>query len=699
MSKAKQNVVAVPSESSRLPVRVTSTLVDRWEGTSTTEIIWGSQPNLKYVGECSLNKSVRKSVSKFFVSRQAGAVMRNMITGQFFRPAETAFTKAEYHSALSNVESSPVAVGMIMELTLPALVKLGLISAAIDYSRQIDYDFSAVTIDAIKTNVLVYQIVEAAKAGQLKIEGKDRLSKSVFAEMVGDAFRDIGYALEGMTDLSEVIDDLVLGVRAHIDYTFAIDPTAASVPTEWRNNRLVAELATNLVFVRAALSLPVGANMRLKSDMWKLEKFAPVVMSAIKSSDRFAWVSKEEALATLQIAKIRDIEGRPVSAVIGRSVQVVPVAQAVMAVEDVAMQHAFNITATKDRIAEAIQIAYGKATFSLLDGAQMLADNVREYVEAGWRTNKQVYMVDTRSGMTKEDVALLLADVLHVEVENGKVKAAAVLEGVAEGVIESGVVEWNPVWWYSVDTREKSLRVWNGRHLGDSIITSSADEVVLAADEREARASLPARQQLLSPQAFNTRLMSFDTDKVMSVEKRFSFSVAIAGVSMKGSFNATDFASLRSSTYTKVTKPFFNEEVVRGLQLAYVQCQDVDGTIDSSGADDWEHGKVEKQVSAYVRRRYARMLLRLAQQLDAAFRHEVQQVMIERAVHSGDLKGSAADQYRSKLGQKSFMAYCDVVALLFFLHVQGIDRGVWTDIASSKEMAETCMEFGSDRNM
>lgn len=702
MSKTTKNV-AIPSETNRLPVRVASTLVDNYAGTSITEIIWGSVPNLKYINDCfsADDKATRKETSKFFVSRAIAPVLRNMIPGTFFRPSETAFTKEEYFSALSRQVKNRHACGVIMDLTLPALISVGLISKTIDYSRQLEYGFKAVTLLAIKNDVMVFQATEAAKAAKLSVNGKDRVSKSVFAEAVAEAFYDIGIAIEGMTDMSDIVDDMVLGVRAHIDYTFTIEPRAASVPVEWRQHRIVAELATNLVFVRAALQLPTDGKGRLKCDSFKLEKYAPVVMSALKSSDRYAWVSKEVALSTFEITKVRNVEGKPVSAVIGRNVEVMPVGQAVMSVPDVAMEEAVSITATKDRIAEAVQLAYGKARFNLIDGTQMLADNIREYVDAGWVGSKRVYMVDTRSGMTIPDIAALLADTLYVTVEGGKVKVEASVVSAQKAGVEAddGEVEWNPEWWYSIPTQEKSLRVWFGRHLGDQVFTSSADEVVLAGPEREARAMLPARQQLLSPQAFNTRLVSFDESRLISVEKRFSFSVAVGGISMQGAFKATDFASLRSSEYTSMTKPFFNEEVISGLQSAYAYCKDIDGVIDSSGANDWEHGAIDKELSKHIRNRYARTLLRTAQQLDPAFRHEVQQVMIERAVHKGDLKGSEADLYRSKLGQRSFMAYVDVVSLLFFLHVQGIEAEIWKEIASSPEMGRMCMDFGSDRHM
>ncbi|UNI73396.1 major structural protein [Pseudomonas phage ER16] len=76
--------------------------------------------------------------------------------------------------------------------------------------------------------------------------------------------RQIGLTLHELTDLSNVVEDMVLGVRASLDPLFSIDSDSVSVPHEWRNNRIVEELSHNLVFVKAALALPVGERLRLK---------------------------------------------------------------------------------------------------------------------------------------------------------------------------------------------------------------------------------------------------------------------------------------------------------------------------------------------------------------------------------------------------------------------------------------------------
>lgn len=693
---------SVPSAPSRLSVTIASTLVDMNEGLSTTEIIWGATPNLKYLGQALSDETVRSAVSEFFLNRHIGETLRNLITVQFIRPHETAFTKHDLFSALTKTVTDAKVCGAIMELVLPAMIKIGFISAAINYSRQLDYGFGEVSVRDIANEVLVFQAAEAAKTGVLKFEGKDRVSKTVFAEAVADSFRDVGLAIEEMMDMSGIVDDFVLGVRAHLDPQFIIDKSSASVPAEWRNHRVVAELATNLVFVKAAMGLPTGQALRLKTEMYNLEKYASAVMSTIKSSDRYRWVSKEEAIASYSITKIRDIGGRPVTAVVGRNAEVQAVGQAVFAIPDVSMPNAQNINATKDRIAESIQLAYGKASFSLIDGAEMMADNLRDYVESGWKGSRAVYVADTSNGLSVQDLAVLLADVLHVTVSNGQVVIDPKVVGAVETSEEEkpeGVVTWAPRWWYTIMTNEKSLRVWSGQHLGDRIITEDPAEVILACNEREARTALPARQQLLSPQAFNTRLLSFNQNRMISVSARFSFSVTIAGLAMRGALRALDFASLRSSVHTALVKPHFNDEVIRGLQQVFSKCADIDNMIQkSSAANDWEHGKIDKDVSRFVRARYARRLLNLAQKLDPAFRHEVQQVMIERAVHSNALKGSDADLMRARMQQKSFMAYCDVVALLFFLHLQGIDHTEFTSISTSKEMTEVCMEHGSDRS-
>nr|UQT02512.1 P1 [Red mite associated cystovirus] len=693
---------AVPSLESRVAIHITSTIDDRYAGTSTTEVVWANTVNTKFFGRAVIDEVIRLEVADFFVERRLFTVLKKMIPVAFFKPGETAFTKDDLYEAVSASGNGPIACGAIMELILPSFIKLGMVSDAIAYSRQMTYGFKTPTVRMVRDEVLTYQTVEATKAIKIAVEGKDRVSRSVFAELVAEQMRQIGLTLHELTDLSNVVEDMVLGVRAHLDPLFSIDSSAASVPHEWRKNRIIEELAHNLVFVKAALALPVGERLRLKTAVWQLDKWAPVVMTALKSSERYVWQSKDGALNTVSVRKARDVKGTVVGAVVGRNIEVQPVAQAVFAVADVGMADAHNISATKDRLAESVQAAYGKATFNLLQGADMVLANLRDYAEAGWKSGASVYIIDVSEGsaLTATDIALLTAERVYVTVSSG----AIVVDKLTQDAIDAGLTDidevWSPAWWFSVPTTERSMNVWSGTHMGDEIITSDPAEVILAGPERDARAKVPARQQLLSAAAFNTRLLDFDNNILVAVDERFSFSIEIGGLKLQGKMAASDFASLRSGPHISLVKPFFNAEVIDGLEKAYTIAHDMNDKVAKSGDEDWEHNKANAEIVRFIKRRHAREMLLLAQQLSPAFRSEVQQVMIEQSLNSKNNTLSASDSelFRAQMHQKAFGAYCDLMALRFFLMIQGIDVSMWEKIMTSTDMGEVCLEFGSDRS-
>lgn len=691
MNKTTQSV---PSESCRLAVAVNTTLIDRYEGLSTTEIVWARVANNKFVKQILVNEEVKELVADFFVKRQISVVMKKLVRTTMFKPSETAFTKDDFFAALSEVVGDDRAVGVINELCLPPLIDLGLISDAIQYSMQMRYGFDRVDISDIRDDVTMYNVVEEVKKVSVKLDKSSKVSVSVFAEAVGEAMRPVGLAIYEIVDMGGVVDDIVKGVRAHIDPTQSISDKGGVVPHDWRNHKVVAELASNLVFVRAALSYPADASLALTTDSWKLDKWASVVLTAIKSSERYQWISKAEALRHYSLRKVRNLSGVPVSAVVARWVEAAPVAQSVFAVEDISMSGAYNISPTKDRISDAVQKAYGKAKFSLLEGADLLKNNLEDYVQAGWNGASSVYVVDASgNSMTLSDIAVLLADQLYVGITNGEIE-------VARGSIIDGETSpaWDPAWWFVKHTTEQGLKVWSGHHLGTQIITNDPAEVVLASEDRDARDAVPARPQLLSAAAFNTRLITFSEDVVKKVDSRFSFEVEAAGSRVAGSFRAVDFASLRSGMHTCLVMPHYNAEVVKGLEDTHKRVSELNDKVSLSSEDDWLGNKVDQQVLTFIRRRQARELLALAQQLDASFRNEVHSTVVERAIAAGNIKGSDADLFRARLGQKSFAAVADLLALRFFLFIQGIETEFWNELMSQDVVSSVCMEMGSDRD-
>lgn len=695
---------SVPNETTRIQISVMHNIRDRWEGMSVTEMVWGSEPNSNFVTEALASGDVREEVARFFVSRGIVNVLGSMIPTVMLKPAETAYTKAQFAAAIASTGMSSESVAVTVELCLPTFIKMGLVSDNIKYSRQMRYGFNRVTVSNIRHDVAMFQVIQAVKAVNVAgVNPTEKVSVTVFAESVAEAMRSIGLALYEIIDLSQVVDDIVRGVRAHLDPTLSVGELVGTVPADWRNNRVVSELAQNLVFARAALSLPPGYVIAPASDSWKLEKWAPVVLAAIKSSARYAWIGRAEYLRHHSLRKVRNIKGRVVTAVLSRRVEVQPVAQAVLAIEDVSLPGSYNITATKDRIAEVVQAAYGSATFSTEIGADLIASSLTDGIQMGWLGNSAGYVVDAEgSGGHMGDVAVMLADRLYVPVESNEDGTSVVLSSssAALAASKSGLSEelWEPMWWYAVRTKEASMDVWSGQHLGSEIVTSDPVEVLMAVEEFEAKDALAARPQMLSSAAFNTRVVDFDDRTIQKVDTRYSFRVNIMSVEVSGNFRAIDFSSLRSGVHTSLVLPHFNEGVVHGLQSAFSAAQELLEKMASSDESQWAHDmRPNAAFFEHVRHRLARELLKIAQKLSPAFRKEVHMTMIERALSHSQTTGSEANILRAQLTQKTFAAYADVIALHFFLFLQGIEMSSWKSIIESDEMIGVCMEMGSDR--
>lgn len=701
-----KNSRTVPSEAARLKIVIQSTIHDRFWGLSTSEQIWGEAPNKRMIEEDLADALVRRQVAEFFVSRALAPILVEMIGVRMVRPAETIFTKSDVVSAVSKRLESGEASRVVLEFLIPAMIKIGMVSSNIDYASQVSYGFDRVTVESIRKNVTTYNVIEAYNGIKLNIDPKMQLSTAVFAETLAEAMRPIGIAMFEMVDLSGVVDDIVRGVRAYLDPTYNARGVQGSVPNSWRSHTVVAELATNLVFVREALSMPENSSLSLQTDEWKLSQWAPVVLAAIKSSERYSIVSKSQALQNYELRKVRDIRDVPVSTVVVRNLVTQPVAQSVFALKDAVVSHAYNINATRDRIAEVIQMAYGKADFSTVDGAQIVVDNLRDYVDQGWTGQKAVYMIDvTESAESITDLAIFLSEHVYVEFVDGKISVSPSTQRILEAndeLEEALPVSqlWDPQWYFYVPTKEKGYRPWSGQHLGSVVVTSDTAEVFLAADELDSSTPVPVRPQLLSSVAFGSRLVGTNIKDmlVMSPGARYVFNVNAAGLEINGALKASDFASLRSGSNTCLVKPHFNSEVVKGLQGAYSLANSI--TTAAKRKTNWsEQGRATDETFALVENRAARMLLQQAQQLSPAFRQEVHEMMVEKALIQNRKTGSEADLFRSRLVQKTFGAVADLVALSFFLYLQGIDCEVWNEMIKSSVVQRTCGEFGTDRDL
>jgi len=682
------NAVVAREESGQIPVVIMSDIIDRWEGLSQTFEVWGDVPSTRYVAKVLAEDDDRIRVANFFISREFAAIFKGMVKTTSVKPSDCLLTKTDVYSAL-HAKLSVDQAGVVMELILPTLIDLGIVSGNMKYSKHMRYGFDAVSTNAVRNDVAVYQVMQAVKATRASgIDRSIKYSVSALAELLAENFRKIGLELYEINDLAVVVGDMIRGVRANIDRTLSDGVLTGSVSSDWRNSRVVDELSKNLVFVKAAMALPPRSSVNLVCEGWKLEKWGPIILAALQSSERYAWVSKAESLRTFGLRKIRDVKGQVKAALVFRSAKVQPVAQAVFSLEDSLMAGSFNINATKDRVAEVIQAAYGNATFDTVMGADLLHSVLTDAIEAGWMHDRTVS--ELHLGADETDLCCMLADRLYVELPN---PADYVL-------IDKDVpdYEYTPKWWYVVETDEKSLDVFSGVHRGTEVYSDDRNTILMAAREFEPLDSVNPKPQLLGPAAFNTRVVAFDDRILKSVKSRFTFDVTINNVSMRGAFRPENFASMRTGDMTSLVMPHYNELVIFALRSSFEKANELIERMSSSTDDSWSVRKPGDEFFSLLQRRVARALLALAQQLSPNFRKDVNSAIIDRSISSvKDISIGDAEIMRSKLSQRAYAACADVLSLQFFFFLQGIPEEIWVEMSNNTEMVKTYLEVGTDR--
>lgn len=700
----KASGVALPEASRRIKLRINSDIRDLKEGRSETVSIWGQAPQMDYVSQALADRGLREEVTDFFLQRRIASVIEAMIPTFYFKPKENTFSKPELYESFRASGVGEVATQVLMELLCGPLTKIGILSSNGDRSVQLQYPFRRVTTEDLAHEINVQQVESTLGNLNLSaIESDARQTRKTFADRLGDVLRPIGVRLLDAAELSSVMDDFISCTRAHIAPYGLSDADIDAIPKEWREHASIADFATCLPFVRAALRLPSRKALTLRNEGRTLDQWIRIIVNYLRDSRRYKWLGREAMLRHHTTRHVRDMRQQIQSVVVFRNVKTQAVAQAVVAIEDVGSQNVGGmfITATKDRLADSIQAAYSQADFSTEDGARAYLEMARDIVGIGYRMPTDAILVDAvGDGASIADIAALLSDNLEIEVD-GEGAVVASDEAIAEAAArdeELNANTWDPKWWYTVATIEANLDVRSGRHYGDHVVTCDPIEALKAHAELTSIEAYPAQPQQLGPNAFLSTLVGFKEGNLVPLDSKFKFAVPFAGRNVSGAFMAQDFATLRSARLSKVVRPHFNAAVIMAQSAAYGAASNLLIELKSAGREDWATGvKPEESIFASLQRRLCVRLLKLSQSLSPAFRAEVQEAMVGRALAMDEVTTEDLVVQRAQLMQQSFTAIADVVALMFFLHIQGIHAAAWDELITSDVMAAVCLDYGSDR--
>lgn len=681
----------VPDPANRILVNVASNIIDRFEGQTDTWTVWAAQTNKEYVARALAVSDVLNATGEFLVNRSLAASIERLVPTPTFKPNECLFTKPQVFTAISAMVESPIVAQVLSEMLIPFFIKIGMVSNTGRFAQQIQYPFGKVETDDIAREVAMVQAFSALDNIRMsEIDLNTKQSRSVFGAAVAEAFRPVGLELLNIDSLNSVVSDIVIGVRAVLTPPGSSGSSVVEVPSSWAKNPMVCDFAQCLPFVNAALRLSSSVPLRLSNEGRDLEPQLRLITQVLRDSPRYHWLNASEAMRHYTHLKIRDVRDNPLTSILFRSLKAIPLAQTVIAVADTTLNYAgvMDITPTKDRVMEVIQSAYGTADFSTDHGADVLRSVLEALASSGYRDMSGVVLIDAgKDGLDVSDIAALTSFKLWVEIQSNVVSTN-----------ENGVIEW----WYGVQTTERSLKIESGDHYVTEVLTCDPVEAILASKEYAAKDALPARRQLIGPNAFNARVLDFsEEDSLIRMDKRFTFAVQIGGLNVHGALRAVEFASMRTQTRVSLVRPFYNAEAITTLAdcyaMAYLSANKA--SIDVV-EDHWSHGVVQpRELIEALKERCAFKLLRLAQQLSPHFRSEVQRMVVARALAASEKGGDEAILLRSQLVQQPFTAYCDLLSLEFFLFVQGIDTSTWHTLIEDRVMAHTCILAGSDRSM
>lgn len=673
----------------RIEVTPRTVFIDRYEGTTRIDQIWQGEPNQQVIIARTADSVVREACAKWFRGRSIEPVIKSLLTVKTIKAGTVPFTRKDLYAAIRNnsgVDLTDSMATVIMEIVSPFLTKLGLVGGSGKYTMRTSYGFKKVTVVDIAHDASMQEVLRVLKdAKTLDISGKT-YTPSVLAEEIAECLMPVGLAFTDFNELLLVIEDLVRGVRGHIDPNAHDSGLTGTVDPSWRDHSVVVELASNVTFIEAALSLTGSITPKL--DAWKLDKWAPAVMAAMKVSARYGLVGRAEFCRSWNLTKIRDLRGQVRATIVHRTAKPAAVAMSVYAFPDATMANTTILSPTKERIAEAIVSAYnGGEAMSISAGVRVFAELLLHAVEAGYNPNGDAYIVD-------------VAD-LDNDLSGDQARLIPVMR--ADRVIYQIDDDGSLTRFISVKTEERKVAAsWamTGRYDGGSFLTSDLAEAYMMMDEFASTGAVDERAQMLSAEAMNSRLIGFDTDvELVELKTRISYSCMMTGVEkpITGAFKANDLGSMRASASTSLVKPKFNEAVLRGLEMALGHSRDL---LDRLGkiepGDDGAVPVMPEALRRQLQRMFAHGVLRVAQGLAPGFRDEVQRGMIERSV--GGLTFDASLALRSRMNQNNFAGYADVFSLVLFLTMQGLDeRNVWASLAKDPDLTQVYFEYGSDR--
>lgn len=685
------NAPVLPEDISNLrPLHFHTTIIDRLAGATFVERVWGPEANLRVVQQRAVDPQVRATCYNFFLARKLRVMMNAIIPVKSFKIGTRMFQVDTVYKELVAQVGDIDAAAVVAEIVFPVLHGLGMISDSRVYTTRVRFPIQPVTAAMIARDVMMEEIVRVARASssRLNMAKDETFHTDGFASAFAEAFVPVGAKILETNELGAVIDDIVSGVRAHIDPE--LSGLNGSIPTSWSQNATVVELATCFPFIMAALAIPAGSSLRVKNELSQLTEWAPIVLASMKSSERFAIVGKEAFSYDISKKTLCDLRGLPRVFVMHRSAQPAAVAQALYVMSDAYIPTAHNLFESKTRLDQ--QIAAGYADVNTMGTDFAVHEFVRalnHLVEAGFSPNRLGYVFDVGSGYEISSYELVCLNASRVQA-NFK----AIANSGKPALDMSSPYQQD--WVFFVETPYRDAPVgFTGKHMGREYMTNSVAEALLMSRDIDKKGSMAPRPQLIAKAAYGSAMINFDpASETVPVVNKLSYNATIGHVHIHGKIAINAIGSLAAPDSMTVVKPVFNADIMDAVSDIYNSFDEATSAYQQVG-QRMSNTPADSRVLAYIQRIRAQLVQTLARSVSKSLRQQIADAIREQAVVS--LSPQKALEMNAQLAQDHFSAYTDLVGLSFFLEAQGIDHHMVDDVFASQELMTEVLTNGSDR--
>ena len=709
----RANLKSARSEYTSIEIFPERTYVDTLRSRTRTERIWGSEVNPIPLIKWLANHDIKTGLELFFASNSVELVIRSLIPQAQMRTSDVLFTQAELAKAVRVRVVNPDLVSAIVELLCPMFCKLGTMTSYNTYSVVIDYPNKPVSVSDLKAEIDAALVVERlGKVIKTIVEDSrfidKRVSSRVFAQAVSFAYRQISSVLIQTQDLSAVMDDIVKGVRMHLDPTGVVGKTLGSPQPAWYNGDIVSYFARNVVFIKEALSYGSEYNLTPTSEISQLEKWGGVIRTSIDTSYRFKEISLKEVRDSYYHTHIRNINGEIKASVLTRAEVLTPMSQAIYKAKDQMAEEGMFVMGVKDRSAEATISSYPTYSGGLSQFIHTIASSVAlDLVESGAYVEELIFYPGAVCDFTLTDIAMAFATRIYVESDDSGFVGTLFSSGglVVPGAgpqaikIKEESDEWQPSFIYSIDTEVPlNLKVTSGTHLGTEITTRDPVEVLLCGADRNDPVSYSVTEQLLGPQSFNASIMNVvDLKKrLVPLNSRMDYKLKIGSLVLQAAIQPINFASLKSSKDLDLVSPMYNKQQIESGLQSLVE-------LNKKLLSDWKAEiKDKKELVDMIQRTLAVHILKFAQSIPRSFRDEFHDVFINKSIVSLKTTTENVETYRTRAMQGPVKAAMDCLALSMFCALLGVKNNDFSKMLTGADlpgMIRAYTDVGSDRNI